>query len=389
MIAMVATAALALTGCYKDDPVYRHDGRDPQGNGGGRQETEKLVVTERPDWSIRRVAREDWVNDDGSVDKVEHFNLKYTGNGYYIIRLVRPEDFRTAYENDAAGFFTYEAQTLLSDAEADNVKFYQYTDEVFTRTITDVYFDRLRSGTWMAFLIELDSNGKATGNYAEADFSIQEEVASDAFNRWLGTWLVSNGRVGYDLNISSIDNNFIYKIEGWEQGPAESFQMDQEYLEGEFYEPNGFLYIVSQYLGTYDDEKLGTVDELFMGNIFDSGGITLITDEGLDIAVMVTKDEGAELQPLEVTLKTDSGDYTTPFHSMQYYMWAHESGEWHPYNENVAALPLTMTWTGGTRASGIQYTKPRVATKASIHHGQPKAGGTARRSVAKKAVRMK
>jgi hypothetical protein len=165
--------------------------------------------------------------------------------------------------------------------------------------------------------------------------------------------------------------------------------MDQEYLEGEFYEPNGFLYIVSQYLGTYDDENYGTVDELFMGNIFDSGGITLITDEGLDIAVMVTKDEGAELQPLEVTLKTDSGDYTTPFHSMQYYMWAHESGEWHPYNENVAALPLTMTWTGGTRASGIQYAKPRVATKASIHHGQPKAGGTARRSVAKKAVRMK
>lgn len=388
MIAMVATAALALTGCYKDDPVYRHDGREPQGNGGGRKETEKLVVTERSDWSIRRVAREDWVNDDGSVDKVEHFNLKYTGNGYYIIRLVRPEDFRTAYENDAAGFFTYEAQTLLSDAEADNVKFYQYTDEVFTRTITDVYFDRLRSGTWMAFLIELDSDGNATGNYAEADFSIQEEVASDAFNRWLGAWRVSNGLVGYDLEISSIDNNFIYKIEGWEQGPAVSFQMDQEYLEGEFWAPDGCLYIRSQYLGTYDDDNLGTVDELFMGNIFDSGGLTLITDEGLDVAVMEPRDAGGELLGAYVELQTDAGTYKTTFHSAQYYMWAHDTGEWHPYNANVAQFPLTMTYLG-TRSSGIAYAKSRTVTKASIHHGQPKAGGTARRSVAKKAVRMK
>ncbi len=387
MIAMVATAALALTGCFKDDPVNRRDGREPDGS--GRKEQETLVVTERSDWSIRYVAREDWVNDDGSVDRVEHFNLKYNGSGYYIIRLVRPEDFKSAYENDAAGFFTYESETLLKDAEADNVKFYQYTDEVFTRTITDVYFNRLRSGNWIAFLIELDGGGHATGDYAEVSFSIQQEVATEAFNRWLGSWRVSNGLVGYDLDISSIDNNFIYKIEGWEQGPAVSFQMDQEYLEGEFYAPNGFLYIVSQYLGTYDDDNLGTVDELFMGNIFDSGGITLITDEGLDLAVMVPKDEGAELQPLEVELQTDAGKYVTKFHSMQYYMWAHETEEWHPYNTNVAELPLEMTYLGTTRASGIAYAEPRVATKASIHHGQPKAGGTARKSVAKKAVRMK
>ena len=166
--------------------------------------------------------------------------------------------------------------------------------------------------------------------------------------------------------------------------------MDQEYIEGEFWAPNGFLYIVSQFLGTYDDDNLGTVDELFMGNIFDSNGLTLITDEGIDLAVMVpTEGEDAELQPLEVTLKTDSGDYTTKFHSMQYYMWAHNTGEWHPYNSNVAELPLTMTRLPGTRAEGLAPAKERVATKASIHHGQLKAVRSARKSVAKKAVRMK
>ena len=92
---------------------------------------------------------------------------------------------------------------------------------------------------------------------------------------------------------------------------------------------------------------------------------------------------------MDVTLKTDSGDYTTKFHSMQYYMWAHKTGEWHPYNSNVAALPLTMTRLPGTRAEGLAPAKERVATKASIHHGQLKAVSSARKSVAKKAVRMK
>ena len=229
-----------------------------------------------------------------------------------------------------------------------------------------------------------------TGNYAETTFTLQQETASAAYNKWLGSWRVSNGLMGFDLDISALDNNFLYRIDGWERGQAVAFQMDQEYLEGEFWAPNGFLYIRSQFLGTYDDDNLGTVDELFMGNIFDSNGLTIIIDEGIDLAVMVPADGGmAELQPMEVTLKTDSGDYTTKFHSMQYYMWAHNTGEWHPYNSNVAELPLTMTRLPGTRAEGLAPAKERVATKASIHHGQLKAVSSARKSVAKKAVRMK
>ena len=387
--ALAAIASLAITGCIKHEPYGRHDGHEG-GDGQGRTE-EKLVVNERSDWSVRYVAREDWVNDDGTVDKVEHFKFNYTGKGYYIVRMVRPEDFKEAYNSDAAAFFTYEAESLVADAKNDGVNFWQYTDEVFDTKITDIYFNRLRSGTWTAFLIELDTKGAATGNYAETSFTLKEETATEAFSKWLGDWRVSNGLVGYDISISSIDNNFIYRIDGWECGPAVSFQMDQEYLEGEFWEPNGFLYITSQFLGSYDDNDFGygTVDELFMGNIFDSQGLTLITDEGIDLAVMVPMEGGAELQPMEVTIATDNGDYTTKFHSMQYYMWDHKNAGWHPYNSNVAELPLAMTRLAGTRSADVTPAKERVATKASIHHGQPKAGQSARKSVAKKTVRMK
>ena len=262
---------------------------------------------------------------------------------------------------------------------------------MFDAKTPDILFNRLRSGTWTAYLIELDNTGKVTGNYAETTFTLQQETASADYNKWLGSWRVSNGLMGFDLDISALDNNFLYRIDGWERGQAVAFQMDQEYLEGEFWAPNGFLYIRSQFLGTYDDDNLGTVDELFMGNIFDSNGLTIITDEGIDLAVMVPADGGmAELQPMDVTLKTDSGDYTTKFHSMQYYMWAHKTGEWHPYNANVPQLPLTMTPLTRTRADeGLAPARERVATKASIHHSQPKAAQGARKSVAKKAVRMK
>lgn len=387
-LALVAIATLALTGCYKHNPIDRNDGRDPH-EGGGRTD-EKLVVNERSDWSIRYIAREDWVNDDGSVDRVEHFEMKYTGSDYYIVRIIRPADLKNAYDNDLADFFTYEAESLVSDAEKDNVNFYNYTDEVFTSRITTIYFNRLRSDTWIAFLVELDKSGKPTGSYAEADFSIKQEEASEAYNQWLGNWLVSNGKVGYELAVTALDNNYLYRVDGWECGDAAgNFQMDQEYLETEFW--SGNMYFTSQYLGTYDDQDFGygTVDELFMGNIFDSNGITIITDEGLDLAVAVLTEDGADLVPGEVTLNTDNGEYTTTFDSMQYYMWAHSTGEWHPYHDSVAKLPLTMTRLRGTRSTGYELAPERTATKASIHHAQPKAGASGRKTVAKKAVRMK
>jgi hypothetical protein len=318
--------------------------------------------------------------------------MAYKGNGYYIVRMITKENYEdpNVYNKDAAAFFKYESESLIADAKKDGVNFWQYEDEVFTPKITDVFFNRLRSGTWIAFLIELDSKGNATGNYAETTFTLTQEPASDSFSKWLGTWRASNGLMGYDLTISSIENNFIYRIDGWEVGQAAAVDMNLEYLEGEYWADNGFLYIRSQFLGSYDDDNLGTVDELFMGNIFDSNGLKLITDEGIDIAVMVWQgDDKAELQGADVTIQTNNGNYATKFHSIQYYMWAHKDSQWYPYNESVAELPLTMTKLADTRASEAPLSKDRTVTKASIHHSQPKAGHSSRNSVAKKAVRVK
>lgn len=335
---------------------------------GYEEDQDHIELIRRSDWSARYVARENRVNDDGSVDKVEHFQFTYLGKDYYIVRHILPDDLYSVYNNDLAAFFTYEAEKLIDDV---GVNFWQHSDKVFNSKITDVYFNRIRSGTWKAFLIELDAQGKVTGNYVETGYTIKEEAPTEAFCKWFGTWRASNGLVSYDLTISSIDNNFIYRIDGWERGPSVSFQMDQEYIEGVFRAQDGCLYIPSQIIGTYDDGYWGKVDEVFVGNIFDSHGLTIITDEGVDLAVMVPQGDGCELQPMDVTINTENGRFTAKFHSIQYYMRDYKNGDWHPYNTNVAELPLTMTRLAGTRASSVSTTKQRTATKASIHHSQP------------------
>ena len=383
--ALAAIATLAITGCIKHDPYINRPDVDPNGGsgqghgGGGEIVTPKANA--RADWSVTYMGREDYVNEYGGIEEVERFRFVYKGTGRFIFRVISPEDFSAAYKNDEVAFFEYEAQNLGENGETFNANTY------------DVLFDRMLSGSWIGFMIELDAKGNATYDYAEQTFTIKEEVASEDYEKWLGDWRVSNGLAGYDITISHVDNNFLYSIAGWECGQAVSFQMDLETLQGEFWKPDGCLYIRSQYLGTYEDTDFGygNVDEVFLGNIFDSNGLTTITDEGIDVAQMVMMEkDAAELRAMPVRIETNNGVYNTEFYSMQYYMWDHKNQEYHPYNSNAGEIkfPFTMTRLPGTRASGVTPVK-RAATKESVHRGQPKVAQGARKSVAKKAVRIK
>lgn len=384
--ALAAIASLAVTGCIKHDPFDHHTdydgGHGSHGGGGGGQETVTPKANVREDWSIQYIGREDYVNDYGEVEEVERFRFKYKGTGRFLFRTIRPQDFDSVYKNDEVAFFQYEAETLGENGETFNADTY------------DVLFNRMMSGNWLAFMFDLDKDGKPTYDYAELSFTIQEEDALDSYAKWLGDWRVMSGTVGYDIHIDHIDNNFLYEITGWECGDAVNFQMNMEYLEGEFWKPDGCLYIRSQYLDTYEDKDFGygDVDEVFLGNIFDSNGLTIITDEGIDVAQMVMLEKDvAELRAANVTLETDNGTYVTQFHSMQYYMWDHKNQEYHPYNSNAGnfKFPFSMTRLPGTRSAGSASVKARTATKVSVHRGQPKVAQGARKTVAKKAVRMK
>ena len=392
-IALAAIATLAVTGCVKHEPYIHRPDVDPydgggQGHGGGGGGTETVDPGKkvRDDWSFSYVDREDYQDPQtGGWSEVERFHFEYKGTGRFIFRMIRQDDLTNNYNGKIVAFFQDEYNNLGENGET------------FGAETEDVLFDRMMSGSWIGFMFEAkkDSKGNVESfDYYEKTFTIQEEPASQAFEAWLGDWRVMSGTVGYDIHIEPIDNNFLYKITGWECGDAVSFQMNQEYLEGEFWKYDGCLYIRSQFLGSYNDTDFGygDVDEVFLGNIFDSNGLTTIIDEGIDVAqmVMVEKD-AAELRAMPVKIQTASGDYETAFYSMQYYMWDHKNQEYHPYNPKAGnfKFPFTMTRLPGTRAEAFAPVPERAVTKEAIHRYQPKVAKGGRNSVAKKTVRIK
>ena len=322
-IALAAIAALAITGCIKHEPYVRPDHGGQGGHGGGDTVTPK---TNEQEWSFSYEGREDYVDPDtGDVEEVECFHFDYKGTGRFYFRTIRQKDFSDNYNDSMVDFFLDEVN---NSGEDDGV----FGPETKTK---DILFDRMRSGSWIGFMFEpkRDKNGRVESfDYYEKTFTIQEDPASEAYENWLGDWRVMSGTVGYDIRIDHLDNNFLYKITGWECGDAVNFQMDQEYLTGEFWRFDNCLYIRSQYLGSYDDDNLGTVDEVFLGNIFDSNGRIVIEDENIDVAQMVMLDKNAaELRAATLKLETNDGSYVTEFYSMQYFMWARKDSGFDNY----------------------------------------------------------
>ena len=382
-IALAAIAALAITGCIKHEPYVRPDHGGQGGHGGGDTVTPK---TNEQEWSFSYEGREDYVDPDtGDVEEVERFHFDYKGTGRFYFRTIRQKDFSDNYNDSMVDFFLDEVN---NSGEDDGV----FGPETKTK---DILFDRMRSGSWIGFMFEpkRDKNGRVESfDYYEKTFTIQEDPASEAYENWLGDWRVMSGTVGYDIRIDHLDNNFLYKITGWECGDAVNFQMDQEYLTGEFWRFDNCLYIRSQYLGSYDDDNLGTVDEVFLGNIFDSNGRIVIEDENIDVAQMVMLDKNAaELRAATLKLETNDGSYVTEFYSMQYFMWARKDRLYYPYNENAGGFkfPFTMVRLMGTRAESFAPVQERATTKETIHRYQPKVAQGGRNNVAKKAVRVK
>lgn len=367
MIWVAAAAATILSGCTKHIPVDRGD-RYPSGNeqpgGQSQQQPEQtLQAVLRSDWSVKYLGREDYTEDDGSVSEVERFQIKGMAGADYTVRTITIAEFDEYYQQgDYLSYIKDEAT---------------FEGDVFSGD-KDILFDRMRHGDWYAFVLGVDTNGDLTGEYNFLRFNIEEEVASDDYLKWLGNYIIGNGEVNYKISVTASENNLCYFIDGWETGASISSDgtvMDQEWFETFYDKVDGKMYFVSQYIGAYDDDYLGSVEELFMGKIHYTGNMHehddyIIDTYGLDLASVEWKEEGAmEVVPCDVVVTFEEGDtYRTSFYKMQYLCYSYDQESWYDYNSNVPALPLVMTRVEAAPASRIARSSIRrrsvPATKA-------------------------
>lgn len=379
----VAMAALTFIGCttsiipFPDGGGHSGSGGERPGGGGSGGGQTEVTVTERTDWQVRYVGRTDYREDDGSLTRVEEFSFRYTGNGFFFLRTLNDDDLQNLYKGDLKAMIEGEAKDIRTIAENQNVKFYELTGMVFGPNINTVYPDLMIHGKYTAYMIELDTKGQPTYNYAKSAMEVQEERPTEAYLKWIGSWKVGDGSTFYEIQVSQCEANYLYYIDGWETGQNVTEQMNQErdWVFARY--TNGKLVFYGQYLMSYHDDGLGTdVDEMFVGTYLtptsDANGD--IDGEGADngytIATATWKDAA------NATLVPDEFDFDNGFHAVYYTMrysrFCYDESNWAHYN--VSGVPtfkngsMTMEFLGRTKA---EVEHPR--TESLVKRTQPKA----------------
>ena len=378
-IALAAIAALAITGCIKHEPYVRPD---HGGQGGGRTD-DKLLLVLQDSWKVQYMGRENAVYDDGTTAVLEVFQMNCSGAVNLFPLIISPEDLKDVYDNDLLKFFEYEVKLLQNDAKADpSIELSQLG--VYSGKQKSVKFGRHLHGTWLLYVPELDGKLNLTGKYAEYEFTIPEDPATEAFKRWYGTYHVYDRYSAFDITISDADANYLYYVDYWEVGPSVSEQMTQkrDWIYARF--ADGKLYFYAQYLT--DEEYDGkTVKQVFAGTWRTPTSDTIgdLDWEGVNledpIAYTSEEDDKVILRPVTVTF--DNGSSLT-YHSMRYSrLWFTDNGNtanWAFYNTaGVPSLPADMDYVPGTRAAS-SAPAVRQHTKGTVHRDQLKPVSSSR-----------
>ena len=375
---LAIAAMIVLGGCSTRIEPYRPSGGGGQGGGGNTPQPQPTVqVTERTDWKVEYKGRVDYKEDDGTVSRVEEFFFNYTGDNLFILVTLSDEDYAKFYDSEVKALIEGEVKDLNTRAENEGKKVSEM-DNVYTKRVKTLYADIMIHGWYNAFLVELDRNGKATYNYCRADMEVKEEAASPDYLGWLGTWNISDGYVGYDIQVTAIENNYLYRVDGWETGPAAgSTQMDQDddWIEARLVN-DGTLSFFIQFIASYENyESLGNVDYMFVGTYVESTGEKVDDWEGWEVAWAENDGNGKTvLCAANTEYEVDGKVYKPHFNGMRYSLYSYKDESWHHFHDAVPTFLEQKNWQMSmtrTKAS-VEEDRTPVHTRNYLRKTQPR-----------------
>lgn len=380
---LAIAAMIVLGGCSTRIEPYRPSGGGSHsgggsGSGGNTPQPQPTVqVTERTDWKVEYKGRVDYKEDDGTVSRVEEFFFNYTGDNLFFLVTLSDEDYANFYDSQVKNLIDGEVKDLNTRAQNEG-KQVSEMDNVYTKRIKTLYADIMIHGWYNAFLVELDRNGKATYNYCRADMEVKEEAASPDYLGWLGTWNVSDGYVGYDIQVTAIENNYLYRVDGWETGPAAgSTQMNQDddWIEARLID-DGTLSFFIQFIASYENyESLGNVDYMFVGTYVESTGEKVDDWEGWEIAWAENDGNGKTvLCAANTEYEVDGKVYKPHFNGMRYSLYSYKDESWHHFHDAVPTFLEQKNWQMSmtrTKAS-VEEDRTPVHTRNYLRKTQPR-----------------
>ncbi len=380
---LAIAAMILLTGCStRLTPVRPSYGGGGNNNGsgnnnGGGNGQNSVQVTNRTDWKVEYKGRTDYTEDNGDISRVEEFFFNYTGDNLFILRTLSDDDFASFYDSDVKKLIEGEVKDLNTMAANDN-KSVAEMDNVFTKRTKTLYADIMIHGWYNAFLIELDRNGKATYNYCRADMEVVEEEAKQAYLDWLGRWTVSDGYMGYDIEVSAIENNYLYRVDGWETGKAAGntqMNQDDDWIQTRFLS-DGTMSFYIQFIAAYEDyENLGDVDYMFVGTYVESTGEKVDDWEGWEVAwAEKYANNSVMLNGNNTEFEVDGKTYTPHFNTMRYSLYSFKDESWHHFHDAVPSFDEANQWqmTMVQTKASIDEDRTPVHTKNYLRKTQPK-----------------
>lgn len=244
----------------------------------------EIVFRTRRDPSVFE-KNENWTIEVGdrvvsNVDKQEYDNfiLDCNDDESYVLVPLKVVDYEFYYNNDMQAFF--EDYVASYGYETGDSK---WKDVVKSGDMTWPE-QRLRSGEWLVFMIGLDSEGELTGYYQKMELTIEQEVATEEYNRWLGTWDVysKDGIKMFQIKVLPSENNMWYYLSGWESENVYHYDTTDPALMAELYfdRETGEMCFISQYLNTMIDDA-GSYDFYFSGT-FTYGNTYVLGSEVLN-----------------------------------------------------------------------------------------------------------
>ena len=256
----------------------------------------------------------------------------------YVLVPLKVVDFEFYYNNDLQAFF--EDYLSAYGYETGDSK---WKDVVKKGDMTWPE-QRLRSGEWFIFMIGIDTEGELTGYYQKLELTIEQEVATDAYNRWLGTWQVINGdgTSSFQIDILPSENNMWYYMSGWESDNVYQYDTTDPALMPEVYfdKETGEMCFISQYLNTLVNDA-GSYDFYFSGT-FTYGSTYVLGSEVLNYRMA----DAAFLDSSYKTARVEANDFTTQglsFPIQQICIMYSYGGQLGAISLAPPTLPLTLT----------------------------------------------
>lgn len=229
-----------------------------------RTRRDPSVFEVNDNWSIERGDRS--INPSDHME-YDNFEISSSDDETYVVLPIKVSDFEYYYKNDK--------RALFEDFHSDfglAVGASQWKNVLKEGDIT-WQEQRLRSSDWIVFMIGIDTDGELSGLYQEYRFSIEQEIATDEYNRWLGQWKVINGEGVelFDIHILPSENNLWYYLAGWEGDNLYFDTYDQTLMiETFFNKSNGKMEFISQYVNTMMTDY-ETIDFYFSGTFYYGG----------------------------------------------------------------------------------------------------------------------